>query len=228
MHSGTPDVTVEAGTAPLAGGMVAAAVAALTVIPLVTIIGRLTQQWAPPTGDVFRIVDASAYGALLGLAVGAAIAAADLQRAPTLVQRLDAATAFLAPALAGAATFALCSTIAVVFDVTGGTTAGMLTYLLRCVAFGGAVGAATRLRRKPAIGAGLVGGLVGGFAAWLVVNGMRDSVTPITSFAYWRSLAGDPTLGTEFLRHGAGAVLPAIGVPLGIAAVESMRGLWQR
>lgn len=225
MQPASPDAATEAA-APLAGGAMAAVVAALTVVPLATVVGRLTQQWAPPTGAVFRIADASAYGAVVGVAVGAALAAAELHRGTRREWRLDPLTALVGPAAGGAMTSAMSSSLALALEARGESMFSALSNLVGSVAFGVAVGAAIRLRDRPAIAAGAVGGAIGGFASWLLANALV-SVTP-TTFASWRALAVDPTPGTGFLRSAAGAALPAVCVPLGIAAVDSLRALWQR
>lgn len=216
---------------PMVGALSAAAIAAIVVIPLAGLIGRATARWSGPD-PIVRLMGSAVYGALVGLAVGAALLVSQRNRAG---QHHDGqpsarvACSLLAPSAAGAvaATFIGFAGEALNAQTTSPTGLGL--YLLGSMVLGAAVAGAARLRGPSnAFCAALLGGALGGFVVWLVANGLRGSVVSPTTFACWAGLAADPAGGPNLLRDAVGAALPAVCIPLGIGVMDAARMVWRR
>jgi hypothetical protein len=231
MRTVAPTAPADAAIMPLRAGMAAAAIAALTVIPLMTAVGRVTQGWTPADTAGSRILDGSTYGALIGLAVGTALLITGIH--PWENDRPGPPQPWLitvaAPPLAGATVGCGLSAVAWMGSIERGSTASLTLSLVGSVAFGACVGAAARLGEGGSTWtAAAVGGACGGFFVWLIANALQDLITVSSTLTYWRALARDPSLGSRFVRYGLGASMPATCVPLGIASADALRRLWRR
>lgn len=233
MQTVTADSAAEpvATVVPVRAGIIAALVAAATVVPLLVTAGRLTESWRPAPDGIERVGDSAVHGTLLGLAVGLAIAATrPASRAGSPHRPIDAVLHIVGPGLAGALVGAGSGVATVTWDPERGTVAGLLLALATSVGFGALAGGAARLGGgdRGARSAAVVGGACGGFFVWLIANALHDSVTITSTLGYWRALAHDPALQARLLRYGAGAALPAMCVPLGITGADALRRLWRR
>ena len=216
---------------PMVGALSAAAIAAIVVIPLAGLIGQATARWSNP-GPIVRLMDSAVYGALVGLAVGAALLVSQRNRAsqhPDGQQSARLARSMLAPAAAGAVTATFIGFAGEALDARTTSPTGLGLYLLGSMVLGAAVAGAARLGDPGnACCAALLGGAVGGFVVWLVANGLRGSVVSPTTFAGWAGLAADPAGGPHLLRDAVGAALPAVCIPLGIGVMDAARMVWRR
>jgi hypothetical protein len=220
---------------PLRSGLTAAGIAALTVIPLMTVVGRFTRSWGPPTTAGSKIIDGCAYGGLIGLAVGVALLATGIGHRrtdrPRSVGRAMSPRlrAVLGPVVAGALVGAALSAVAWMAQIERGSMASVTLSLAGSVAFGGAVGAAAQLGDgRSSWTSAAVGGACAGLFVWLAANALQDLITVSSTLGYWRALARDPSLSSRFVGYGLGASLPAVCVPLGIASADALRRLWRR
>lgn len=225
------------GLVPIRAGVAAAVLAAVTVVPLLVLAGRVTKSWRPAPGSIERIGDSTVHGTLIGLAVGLAVAAtrpATRPGGPRRPRRLprpgDAALTLAGPGLAGALVGAGSGLASGAWPTRSGTVAGLLIALATSVSFGALVGGAARLTAggDGARRAAVVGGACGGFFVWLAANALHDTITITSTLGYWRALAQDPTLQARLVPYGAGAALPALCVPLGVTGADALRRFWRR
>ena len=169
---------------PMVGALSAAAIAAIVVIPLAGLIGRATARWSGPD-PIVRLMGSAVYGALVGLAVGAALLVSQRNRAG---QHHDGqpsarvARSLLAPSAAGAVAATFIGFAGEALDAQTTSPTGLGLYLLGSMVLGAAVAGAARLRGPSnAFCAALLGGALGGFVVWLVANGLRGSVVSPTT-----------------------------------------------
>ncbi|MFN0026174.1 MAG: hypothetical protein ACKV2O_03155 [Acidimicrobiales bacterium] len=199
-------------------------------IVVAALLGQLNNLWlADPTSSA-RLLDSLLYGAIVGSGVGLAL----LSAPPSARRTRDAVITALAAAAAGALLSTLVSSIGAALNAKGGTTAGLGLQLVGCVAFGAAVALATGavsrfgLTAAPEGRAGccsmMLGGAIGGFLVWLVVNALRG-VLSLSTFAYWET-STDNSLA-RVLADGLGAGLPTLIIAAAVVVTEAGYLAWR-